>query len=474
LDAAADSTPTLPSPGEIIGGKYEVLRCIGEGGMGVVFEAMHLTMRQRVAVKVLRPSVLSNPEVILRFEREGRAAGQLRGRHVARVLDVDSRDERLPYMVMELLEGHDLATELEERGPLPVAEAVSWLIQACAGIAEAHAAGIVHRDLKPSNLFLAKDGAQSVLKLLDFGISKIFGEASRLTSTELTMGTPLYMSPEQVRSAKNVDARTDIWALGVILYELLSGAPPFLGSAPSVAVAIVNDAPPPIPGRTDVPAALAAVVHKAMAKNRAERFADARALAAALAPFAVPRASPSSSSSAHTAPARAPGLGYAETVLGLQPAAPARTGSETVVGAGRASGRSVRARALRTGGLVAALGVVALAGAAMIVSARRSGGPPRAAVAEAPTPPSAAVTEAPAPPSAAVTAAPAPPSAAVVQAAMTALAVPPASVAPAAAGASASAPLRARPSKPVAARPAVPPEVAGQTPPKKPPTLFLE
>ncbi len=273
----------VPKIGDVIDGKYRVVRALGEGGMGVVFEATHLRMGQRVAIKVLKPSAARTADVLSRFDREARAACRLNGRHAARVLDVVITADHLPYMVMEYLEGRDLQCELERRRVFPVDEAVDYVLQACRGMAEAHDIGVVHRDLKPSNLFLCDEGDRRVVKILDFGISKILDEASKLTSTELTVGTPLYMSPEQVRSARTVDARTDVWALGIILYELLSGRPPWVGSAPSVAAAIVTDPPPPLSEfRGDVPAGIQAAIERALAKKVDERFAGVRELATAL------------------------------------------------------------------------------------------------------------------------------------------------------------------------------------------------
>ncbi len=287
-EAVSEAVPRigLPSPGDVIDEKYRIIRSIGEGGMGHVFEAAHLRMGQRVAIKVLKPAASQAPEVLSRFDREARAAGRLRGAHSARVIDVDITPDHLPYMVMEYLDGHDLQTELEQRQVFPVLEAIDYVLQACAGMAEAHDIGIVHRDLKPSNLFLCDDGDRRIVKILDFGISKILDEASKLTSTELTVGTPLYMSPEQVRSARTVDARTDIWALSIILFELLTGRPPWVGSGPSVAAAIVTDPPPPLSEfRGDIPPGLEAVLVKALAKSAGERYLDVCSFADALLPY---------------------------------------------------------------------------------------------------------------------------------------------------------------------------------------------
>jgi tRNA A-37 threonylcarbamoyl transferase component Bud32 len=277
----------LLGPGDVIAGKYAIVKVLGEGGMGVVYEATHLKLRQRVAVKMLQPEMLSHEIIVTRFEREARAAGQLRSRHTARVMDVDSTAAGLPYMVMEFLEGHDLEVELGQRGRLPHEEAVDYVLQACAAMIEAHRLGIVHRDLKPANLFLAIDGDARIIKLLDFGISKVQNEGdSKLTTPDSVMGTALYMSPEQVRSSGTVDARTDIWSLGIILYELLSGRPPWIGTPTQLAAAIVTEDPPDILGLCEVPLEVVAVIGRALKRDPAQRFTDVKELALALAPFA--------------------------------------------------------------------------------------------------------------------------------------------------------------------------------------------
>jgi serine/threonine-protein kinase len=293
VGAASSSTGVgkLPAPGDRIADKYEVVRVVGEGGMGVVYEVIHSRLQQRAAIKMLLPRVQAMPDVVARFEREARAACRLRSRHAVRITDVDHDELGRAYMVMEYLDGHDLAYELHLRGRLPVAEAVDVVLQACAAMAEAHASGVVHRDLKPSNLYLVKEGGESIVKVLDFGISKLAGEGeAHITSTFATMGTPLYMSPEQVRSAKNVDARTDIWALGVILFETIAGERPFQGTTTAAAAAIVADPAPLL--RTlepSAPEALEAIVSKTLAKRPDDRYQDVRALAEALSPFGITR-----------------------------------------------------------------------------------------------------------------------------------------------------------------------------------------
>jgi serine/threonine-protein kinase len=260
--------------------------------MGVVFEAEHVRLRQSVAIKFLRADVLAMPDAIERFEREARTSCRMRGPHVAQVLDVDTDELGRPFMVMELLRGRDLEVELRERGALPAEEAVDWVLQACAAVSEAHQAGVIHRDLKPSNLFLAEEFGTRIVKVLDFGISKIAVDVEpAVTGVAVTIGTPLYMSPEQVRSSRDVDARTDIWSLGVILYELIAGAPPFLGTTTAAIAAIVADATPGLREMVpQVPPELERLIMTALAKSPDDRFPTVEALAAALMPFASPEA----------------------------------------------------------------------------------------------------------------------------------------------------------------------------------------
>jgi serine/threonine protein kinase len=278
----------MPQPGETVDGKYALVRVLGAGGMGVVFEAEHLRLKQRCAIKMLAPEMLREADILHRFEREARASALLKSPHVTRVTDVATTRDGIPYIVMELLTGHDLDGEIQRRGRVPYPDAVDYMLQACAAVGDAHAAGIIHRDLKPGNLFLAQEPDGAIVKVLDFGISKMVDEESKLTSAGMTMGTALYMSPEQLRSAAKVDARSDIWSLGVILYELLCGEPPFVGTATQVAAAIVSVDAPDLMQRCAVPHALAAVVHRALRRDPAQRFEGAAELAAALVPFATP------------------------------------------------------------------------------------------------------------------------------------------------------------------------------------------
>src|SRR5262245_30625239 len=216
--------------GEIIARKYRIERVLGAGGMGVVVVARHIHLDGLVAIKLLRAEVGKDEKVVERFMREARMAAKIKSEHVARVSDVDILDSGEPYIVMEYLRGRDLASFAAASGPLDVEEAVDYVLQACDAIAEAHARGIVHRDLKPANLFLSQRPNGSLcVKVLDFGISKLSEQArvqQDVTSTSTVLGSPMYMSPEQMRSSREVDGRTDIWSLGVTLYQLVTGELP--------------------------------------------------------------------------------------------------------------------------------------------------------------------------------------------------------------------------------------------------------
>src|SRR5262245_471738 len=257
--------------------------------MGVVVAATHMYLGQRVALKFLLPQFLDNQTTVERFVREARASAALRGEHVCRVSDVGTLETGSPYIVMELLDGSDLATILGRHGPLRVELAAHHVLEACIGLAEAHALGIVHRDLKPANLFVTRrlHGTPRV-KVLDFGIAKAQHDGVLdLTQTATVMGSPGYMSPEQLRSSRVADARSDIWALGVILYELVSGRPPFVAdSITELALRVAMDPLPPL--AVAVSSGFNAVIAQCLEKEPARRFQDVAALARALAPFAGP------------------------------------------------------------------------------------------------------------------------------------------------------------------------------------------
>jgi len=283
-------------PGTIIDSKYRVAHAIGSGGMGVVVAADHLHLPQRVAVKVLKQA--SRPESLERFYREGRTLAQLKSEHVTRVFDVGALPGGEPYLVMELLDGEDLSAMVARRGPIPVEEAVDYVLQACVGLAEAHLMGIIHRDIKPANLFLARTADQrQLVKVLDFGISKANeaakGPGTALTESGAMLGSPRFMSPEQLRSTRDVDERADIWSLGVTLYELLAGTGAF--KAPSVAELVIEvlTASPAALGSVapQVPGELQAVVARCISSEPEMRFGSVAELVMALAPFAGARGS---------------------------------------------------------------------------------------------------------------------------------------------------------------------------------------
>jgi serine/threonine protein kinase len=409
--------------GDVLAGKYRIERVLGQGGMGVVVAAHHVQLAQRVALKFLLPEACANGEAVARFLREARAAVQIQSEHVARVSDVGQLENGSPYMVMEFLHGSDLGAVLSTRGPLPIADATDYLLQAMEAVAEAHAIGIVHRDLKPANLFLTsrRDGS-ALVKVLDFGISKATqGEGGlSLTSTSAVMGSPLYMSPEQVRSAKDVDARADIWALGVILHELLVGAPPFhADTASALFAAIIADPPVPLrQRRPEAPLALEAVLARCLEKDRARRYSSVAELATALEPFAPP--------------ASATSVARISRVLGVTgvAAAPASVGVSSVhaVTAGREPpvttggwGHTRSDRKRSRAGLYALLAIVVVAalGGAAALALRGPGhtpeaeGPSSASVVAAVTAPTATPSPPPLPPVTAPTIAPALPSSAI-------------------------------------------------------------
>ncbi len=283
---------SLPSwEGQILAGKYRVDRLIGRGGMGDVVAAEHLQLGQMVAIKILRPESCRDSSAVARFVREARATASLRSDHVARVIDVGTLDSGLPYIVMEHLLGTNLDEVLQKGGPLPIETAVALVLQACEAIAEAHSLRIIHRDLKPSNLFLThgSDG-RYLVKVLDFGISKAILQDSSdsITTTTQVLGTPAYMSPEQIRHSKYLDGRTDVWSLGAILYELLTGVPAYEAEASSAVLAkIIADPPAPVrTTRPDAPAALEKVILRCLKKDPDDRYGGVAELSKALLPFA--------------------------------------------------------------------------------------------------------------------------------------------------------------------------------------------
>ncbi len=313
--------------GTVIGGRLRVDQLLGAGGMGVVVVATHLELGHRVAVKVLHDELAQSPTIVERFIREARAVVGLRTEHVCRVLDVGRLDGGAPYIMMELLEGVDLARAIAHR-PLPVPLAVEYIAQACVALAEAHAAGIVHRDLKPANLFVIRrpDGGP-LLKVLDFGIAKAMASEANLTHASGLLGSPGYMSPEQIQSPRDVDPRTDIWALGATLYQLVSGRLPFMApNATEVAIKIASEPPAPL----DVDPALRAIIWRCLAKPPGERYPDVASLAhdlarvggqgAARAVASLPSGPRAVATAAPAAATAAPAPGTVATATSVAPA----------------------------------------------------------------------------------------------------------------------------------------------------------
>ncbi len=283
-------------PGDVIGAKYRVERVLGAGGMGVVLLATHLDLDQKVAIKFLLPEAAKDPELVERFLREGRASVRLRGVHVVKTIDVGRLENGAPYLVMEFLQGHTLRDALNEHPEgMPLETLCSLMLQACEGVAEAHALGIVHRDLKPENLFVTHgvDG-RPLLKVLDFGISKVADESfgGSLTKTNTLFGSPMYMSPEQMRSAKHVDPRADVWSLAVIAYELACGAPPFdADTFYDLCLKVAQDTPIPLAERRpDLPRSLIEGIDRGLRKDIGSRTQNAADLASCFEPYAGPRA----------------------------------------------------------------------------------------------------------------------------------------------------------------------------------------
>jgi serine/threonine-protein kinase len=282
------------SPGTILGGKYRIVRLVGDGGMGSVYEARHQVLGSMVALKFLHPELARRAGLAERFLREARAAAAIQSAHVARVTDVDRTSDGAPFLVMEFLNGESLQSLLDREHKLPGDQAVDFALQILAGLEAAHAAGVVHRDLKPDNVFVTPTAGGPLLKLIDFGIAKLRADENRdpkqkpLTRTGALMGTPEYMAPEQLYSAASVDHRADLYSLGVLLYEMLTGARPVEGDeAVHIVTRVMQGSITPICERNpSVPEGLAALVHRAMAPEPEQRFADAFEFRHALAAFA--------------------------------------------------------------------------------------------------------------------------------------------------------------------------------------------
>jgi serine/threonine-protein kinase len=275
--------------GQLIAGKYRVERLIGVGGMGVVVSALHVDLERYVAIKLIRDELTRDRSTLQRFLLEARAAARMTNEHVCRVLDVDKLDDGTPFIVMELLQGSDLAAILEQRGRVDLVEGVDWVLQACEGVAEAHSLHIVHRDLKPDNLFMTRLGDGSAcIKVLDFGISKAGGGnlSGSLTAPRTILGSPRYMAPEQMLFSA-ADERSDVWAMGTILYELTSGTPAFEGDSVAIICSkVINE--PPVPPRAhapEIPQELQRVILRCLEREPHARYPSVAALAHDLAPL---------------------------------------------------------------------------------------------------------------------------------------------------------------------------------------------
>lgn len=290
------TTPPQSLPGALIAGKYRVEGTLGRGGMGVVVAATNEMLGHRVAVKLLHAHIAESSEQVTRLLREARVVAQLRSEHVARVLDVDRLEDGNPFVVLEYLAGQDLAAVLLERRSLPIEEAVDYILQALDVIAEAHGKELVHRDLKPSNLFLTtKNDGSSLIKVLDFGIAKTTGSLpdfdQALTAGQIMMGSPAYMSPEQIREARSVDARADIWSIGVILYELISGENPFRAATVGSTFSKIfsREYTPLVRKHPETPDELSRIVDDCLEPDVSKRIQDVGTLAGLLSPFASER-----------------------------------------------------------------------------------------------------------------------------------------------------------------------------------------
>lgn len=361
------------NPGDVVDQKYRILRLLGEGGMGAVYEGENTRIHRRVAIKVLHSSVAGSQDAVQRFEREAQAAGRIGSEHIVEVLDLGHLPDGDRYMVMEFLDGQSLSERIETRGKLPPQAIAPIIIQLLEGLRAAHEAGIIHRDLKPDNVFLLSNRAsqKDFVKILDFGISKFntLGGEFSMTRTGAVMGTPYYMSPEQAKGNRDIDLRADLYAVGVILYEALAGEVPFNAETfNELLFKIVLEHPVPLQERVpDIDPAFAAIVEKAMARDPADRFQSAEEMKRALeswlagAPMisdnTLTHGTPHGLSRTQAAPApQAPG--------GAPPAAAAKPIGQKTQGAWAASGDYGPAEAPKSGrkvGIIAAAVVLLLA-----------------------------------------------------------------------------------------------------------------
>ncbi len=361
----------LPKRGALIAQRYRLGEDIGEGGMSLVYSARDERLGREVALKVLNPRMAFSREVVTRFVNEARTLAQLDCPHVVRVFDAGVTEEpgqpTLPFMVLELLRGTELRHVVMDPGPEDVRAVVGWMLQICDGLAAAHVEGIIHRDLKPENLFLVKepDGTQ-IAKVLDFGIARSMHVTPSVTLQGERMGSPGYMSPEQIRDVSTVDERSDIWSLGVIMYELLAGVAPFKAdSALELCVEILNASVAPLQAvRPDLPAGLSAVVQRCMQRPVDARFANMAELAEALAPYAHQPAAELAARVRRRLSIRQLAFGEADTSLSLSPPVVARK---------RLRVRGARGRFLRPLALGAVVGLLSFVAITLLPGAKDRG-----------------------------------------------------------------------------------------------------
>lgn len=391
-------------------GKYRVEEVLGVGGMGRVVRASHLYLQQSFAIKILLPAMLENPQTVTRFLREAQATSRLKSEHIVRVLDVGTLPDGEPFMVMEYLEGSDLNQILRHHGPQLPGVVCDLMLQACEGLAEAHALGFVHRDIKPSNFYVTRrpDGSM-LLKILDFGISKVPVGGEDLTGAHAMLGTPTYTAPEQLRSGREVDRRSDIWSLGVVTYQLLEGRAPFAGETFAELLLKVTTEPPG-PMLAQLPPGLLDVIHRCLAKEPNQRPQDVGELARVLAPFA---SDPIVGAQIAARTTRIVQLRASQAALGKQvmptsaggglvtpePLSPAPhtplswPAAEAPTSIGNAMGHLAPRRSRGRGWLVAgALGVALLAGTGGFVISEAMRAPTQTAASTAPTAPTMPTT----------------------------------------------------------------------------------
>ena len=306
---------TPPSPlalGDVVAERYRIEAVIGSGGMGIVYEAKHVSLGTKVAVKVIRPDIAQNSSLWKRFAREARALAALHNKHVVRVHDAGTLPSGLRYLVMELLIGTDLRRLLQEAGPMPAARAVDYVLQVCSALGDAHRLHIIHRDVKPENIFLARyRAAEPTIKLLDFGVARFLDEGGQLTMPGSGVGSPRYLSPEQVQTPNAIDQRSDLWGVGLLLYELLTGLSPFAGmNTAQMCLAICRGPIPAIESlRRDLPAGLVRAIRSCLEIDPAQRVASADELSAALEPYSSRHVG--DGSEARQAPGKPPGAACA-------------------------------------------------------------------------------------------------------------------------------------------------------------------